>query len=357
MCWDPAITASRPCSAIRRPPIAILRRRAGFTLVELLVVITIIGILIALLLPAVQAAREAARQAQCHNNLKQIALGCLNHEQVQHALPAGGWNWGWSGDPDRGFTNKQPGSWMFDILPYIEQQALHDLGTGNNETGRTETAMTPLSVLICPTRRTAIRFAFNPPNGTMINIVSAPASIARADYAGNSGSVSNPSDSYKYITSLQQGDSMKPMDWINLSPNTSDGGVLFLHSAVKMADITDGASNTFLCGEKNIGTDWYFTGLDFGDDQCWTQGWDYDGYRYTYYQLTATINAGNPPPNPMPDTPGYMYCNVFGSAHLNGFGMAMCDGSVHVINYSIDLETYRRLGDRADGLTVDGNNW
>ena len=102
----------------------------GFTLVELLVVITIIGILIALLLPAVQAAREAARMTQCRNQLKQLALGCLNHESTYKRLPTNGWGYGWSGDADLGTDRHQPGGWIFNVLPYIEQQALHEMGAG-----------------------------------------------------------------------------------------------------------------------------------------------------------------------------------------------------------------------------------
>ena len=106
------------------------RKSAGFTLVELLVVITIIGILIALLLPAVQAAREAARQTQCKNNLKQLALGCLNHDSATGRFPCGGWGFSWTGDADRGNDWRQPGGWIYNILPYIEQQPLHDMGAG-----------------------------------------------------------------------------------------------------------------------------------------------------------------------------------------------------------------------------------
>ena len=124
---------------------------------RLFVVITIIGVLIALLLPAVQARREAARKTQCANHLKQIALGCLHHEQANGYLPTGGWGWGWSGDPDRGFTKKQPGGWMFNILPYIEQQPLHDLGLGNRQVGRTQTAATPVECFSCPTPAPASR--------------------------------------------------------------------------------------------------------------------------------------------------------------------------------------------------------
>ena len=99
--------------------------RAGFTLVDLLVVIAIIGVLIGLLLPAVQAAREAGRKAQCVNNLKQQGLGMLNFEQTNGKLPSGGEGTNFStafvtaiGNPDTQFDVQ---SFFTLILPFVEE--------------------------------------------------------------------------------------------------------------------------------------------------------------------------------------------------------------------------------------------
>ena len=102
--------------------------RRAFTLVELLVVIAIIGILVALLLPAIQAAREAARRAQCKNHLRQIAIACLNFESTQKEFPAGGWGFKWMGDPDRGVGRGQPGGWIFQVCPYLEEADVFQIG-------------------------------------------------------------------------------------------------------------------------------------------------------------------------------------------------------------------------------------
>ena len=71
--------------------------RRGFTLVELLVVIAIIGMLVGLLLPAVNAAREQGRLTSCKNNLHQLCVACLDHENKLNFLPSGGWGSNWAG--------------------------------------------------------------------------------------------------------------------------------------------------------------------------------------------------------------------------------------------------------------------
>ena len=173
-----------------RKPVA--RASRGFTLVELLVVITIIGILIALLLPAVQSAREAARQAQCKNNLKQLALGCLSHESATHRLPTNGWGFAWTGDADRGTDWRQPAGWIYNILPYVEQQALHDMDTGKGPSSpcpaRIQRICTPLSIYNCPTRRPLAVWPWETgiPDAPVAN-AGVVVVAARADYAANGG--------------------------------------------------------------------------------------------------------------------------------------------------------------------------
>lgn len=183
------------------------RRCGGFTLVELLVVVTIIGILVAMLLPAVNAARESGRRAQCKNNLKQLATACLAHETVQGFFPTGGWGYFWVGDPDGGFNQGQPGGWIYNILPYTELNAVHDLGKtapgalslmssstilSNKQQAALQLVQTPFPLTNCPTRHRALLCASQGTaaiyNGGKNQSLSG-IKLARTDYAISCGSL------------------------------------------------------------------------------------------------------------------------------------------------------------------------
>lgn len=126
--------------------------RIGFTLVELLVVIAVIGLLIGLLMPAVQKAREAANRISCANNLKQIGLAMHNYHFDFNKLPPRA---KLAGPAD---ANQSAGAtWAVLILPYMEQDNLYrqwDLNRRyyeQNDAAR----LTPVRGYFCPTRRSA----------------------------------------------------------------------------------------------------------------------------------------------------------------------------------------------------------
>jgi prepilin-type N-terminal cleavage/methylation domain-containing protein len=321
-------------------PILRSRLRLGFTLVELLVVIAIIGILIALLLPAVQAAREAARRIQCTNHLKQLAVGFqLHHDQQKH-LPTGGWGYAWVADPDRGFGRKQPGGWAYVILPYVEQQALFDLGKGlpdaQRRTANKQRIEKPLSYMHCPTRRQAKAY----PVVVAIDFVKQPrfsdplTVAARNDYAANAGE----EDGVGFDigpNSFADGDNGK-YAWSELSAAT---GIIANASEFRIGDITDGTTNTYLIGEKYLNPFSYENGQDIGDDQTVYSGDERDVVRFTRAAARQ-------------DQPGFIQDWIFGSAHVGAMNMALCDASVRTISYAIEPQVHRWLSNRADGNPV-----
>jgi prepilin-type N-terminal cleavage/methylation domain-containing protein/prepilin-type processing-associated H-X9-DG protein len=356
--------------------------KRGFTLVELLVVITIIAILIALLLPAVQAAREAARRMHCTNNLKQLALGCIDHENATGRYPTGGWGWGWVGDADRGTDWRQPGGWIYNVLPFIEQQQLHDMGLGLSGTAKNDAhgrrATIALSVLNCPTRRLAIAYPYiiglGDVNCTM------QSAVARCDYAANGGDrYTDPADppsissgpawtsygGYPWAGPASFADAENPPGQMTPAARTTFStvakvatGIVYTGSMVKEADVTDGTSNTYLLGEKYVMPDCYATGGDYGDNESALIGDNADTSRWSCYSSPYQPPPAAPPPYssywpPRQDTPSLDYQDGFGSAHANGLNMAFCDGSVQSISYMIDPETHRRLCNRQDGLILD----
>ena len=285
----------------------------GFTLVELLVVITIIGILIALLLPAVQAAREAARRLQCSNNLKQLSLALLNYENTHNTLPP------------PGITSHQL-SWHVYILPFIEQTGMYSQisfqAGGYPDFGRNQaTYLTRIDGYLCPSNETQIR---------------SQSSMAWIQFEGYQGQMSYTTH-YVGVLGPKGNNAYTGQDYKLNQPAAgcggySDQGAFYYPSGCLLASITDGTSNTYLVGERS----W----IGINDVFAWIRGvyGDASGVGFiTTKNVLYPINS---------KLSGLLNDSAFGSEHPGGSQFTLCDGSVQFVSESISHAVYLAAASR-----------
>jgi len=344
--------------------------RGGFTLVELLVVITIIGILIALLLPAVQQAREAARRSQCSNNLKQLALAVLNYEQQHGTFPP---SVQFDAGDDPAMTDRFRPNWVIMILPFIEQQGLYDsfdLQQYISDSVNRSARGTELALMKCPTDADANRTKFVGTAGT-----SEGDNWARGNYAASGG----------------RGYMLGPGWWPSRpdaicgvdSPGWTGSeawqfrGVMASNVSAPVAKIRDGTSNTVLLGEVRAGL------TQYDPRGTWAMGNAGASALFAYGYSDA-----NSPNSCRPKSDDFKACNYLKttdpgddvltrecmnccpsggawqatvrSQHVGGVFVAFADGSVHFISNWIETSSgmnavWPRLICSMDGLPVDAS--
>jgi prepilin-type N-terminal cleavage/methylation domain-containing protein/prepilin-type processing-associated H-X9-DG protein len=317
-------------------------RVRGFTLIELLVVIAIIAVLIALLLPAVQAAREAARRAQCTNNLKQLALAANNYESANGAFPCAGYS-NFNGGTLANSNSRCSGgvapcvypenfSCFVRMMPYTEQSAMYNAVNFNFTSGNNENITISgvrLSILTCPSDTK------NDP---------VPIQVPAA-----AGTQNSPGYSFNQVSPLPPGQWMQAFSsyggnagFYNVGYNTTFGtaelaefnGVIYNDSTIRMANITDGTSNTFLFGEHSHSMLLQFDPAFGVSDNSWNSGRWYDTMFGSMYPPNLKVPIGGA--NSLVGNNNYYYPAIATSLHPGGANFAFCDGSVRFIKNSIN---------------------
>lgn len=321
---------------------------SGFTLVELLVSIAIIGILMALLLPAVRQARATARSTQCKNNLRQIGLAMHNYHDAHRVLPPGMMHY--LGDdiddviqPDGsiGALGPSRSCWMQQILPYIDQQPLHsqlpfDSNTRAHLWGQT----------------------FGTPIWTIIPTLMCPSDPASPKNITDLGTVPEDSQGFHGNVVMCAGTTIFGFASRFRVDGTLSGhnldGMFYALSSTRFSDVTDGLSNTVMGSELIINQDGRSTQTTRG-------GRDNRGRYYNGFRGGSLFSTLNPPNTSIPDEFDDCMPNPAApcvisdelmvlharSYHPGGANVIMADGSVRFVSENIDTEVFRAAGSRA----------
>jgi prepilin-type N-terminal cleavage/methylation domain-containing protein/prepilin-type processing-associated H-X9-DG protein len=330
--WKLTDSGRRPSLAARHSPLA-----TGFTLVELLVVITIIAILIALLLPAVQAAREAARKTQCANNMRQIGIAmhsCHSHyncfPQTAGYFPNEGPTHPTSYVSPQGVSNSPPcthGSILYFLLPFMENQSLYMSFYGSTQfwvwvvrpgfSGLNPNGKPP-TFLRCPSDATMSPDGLNTwPDGERFGV---------CNYASNVQALGN---------------------WYSNQPS--------YRVKPNLRDFADGSSNTVVFAERyavcptpstpDNGRMAWFGVLPSPRDDAMFASNDLSG-------------SGVPYIFPPQNAPASDMCNPYTtqSAHPGSMNALLADGSVRPVSYSISTKTWTYAIMPRDGMSL-GKDW
>ncbi|MFM7243996.1 MAG: DUF1559 domain-containing protein [Planctomycetaceae bacterium] len=361
--------------------------RRGFTLVELLVVIAIIAVLIGLLLPAVQAARESARRTQCSNQLKQIGLAILQSENVTKAFPTGGItpypkieDYSQGGRPNS--PPKQGLCWAFQILPFMDGGNIQTIATTPQIAG----SLVP--TYFCPSRRGPTKYVNSDSKRMSNQGINTPVTYWLMDDATVHPGPSRAENPSMFDSAIKMGTAAageipttvgcsngygfwgagtSTMDFTPVKQATlgsrytgfkgvmvrgnylvKNGTVTQLDypSATRVQNLTDGSSKTMMVFEKRLLVPYEPGTHNEDDDEGWASGWDFDTVRTTLCP-------------PQPDGPQQIAgtkasFRTPGAAHQAGMNAVFADGSVTMLSYEIDPETFNCLGHRDDGQSVSG---
>lgn len=302
----------------------------GFTLVELLVAISIIGILVGLLLPAIQSAREAARRESCLNNLKQLGVAIHCYESGQRKFPPGRVGCDDTGDqmaisacpPGLSAERKTAASGFVVLLPQMEMQPLYDR-LGIEIGGLWNRNVDDLAWYADESKRIAIQEQptfHRCPSDTSVRLsdVYRPVIAATGSYAFVQGTLGpgKPPEQVKY---------------------DNDGPFLYVTSR-KPSQVTDGLSQTMFVGEVMLADTWE-------SSNTWTYALsNADCLRTTSNKLNTTPGDG------------YVYYRqngAFGSQHPEGALFAFGDGHVEFLSDAIAKDVYKALSTIAGGELVE----